>query len=138
MLQNLPEKGWRLISNLHHPFCRIGRPKGRIIGRLAFVTVAGLFGLTTMATILHTRASMANYPGGAALAQLNDGFANVQHGMSLPTSTQPLFLTCLLYHSTRTHRKPRRSVRCLVVSPNSRPAILPDSFKLQSGDGLDI
>lgn len=57
----------------------IGRPKSRIIGRLAFVTVAGLFGLTTMATILHTRASMANYPGGAALAQLNDGFANVQH-----------------------------------------------------------
>ncbi|KAH8990246.1 glycosyltransferase family 22 protein [Lactarius akahatsu] len=54
----------------------LNRPKGSIWGRLAFLMVAGALMLNTVVTILLTRASMANYPGGTALALLNERYAD--------------------------------------------------------------
>jgi alpha-1,6-mannosyltransferase len=42
--------------------------------------VAGTLALNIVATVLLTRASMANYPGGTALALLNKRYANSEHG----------------------------------------------------------
>ena len=56
------------------------RRKRSIWGKLALLTVAGALALNTAATILLTRASMANYPGGSALALLNERYADSAHG----------------------------------------------------------
>lgn len=63
------------------------RKKRSIRGKLALLTVAGALALNTAATVLLTRASMANYPGGSALALLNERYADSAHGM--PTTTLP-------------------------------------------------
>ena len=56
------------------------RRKRSIWGKLALLTVAGALALNTAATVLLTRASMANYPGGSALALLNERYADSAHG----------------------------------------------------------
>lgn len=53
----------------------IRQRKGRILGLLAFLIVAGSLVLNTATTIIATRASMANYPGGDALALFNKRYA---------------------------------------------------------------
>jgi hypothetical protein len=60
----------------------LNRRKGSIWGRLALLTVAGTLAFNTAATVLLTRASMANYPGGTALALLNERYADRAHGRS--------------------------------------------------------
>ena len=63
------------------------RKKRSIRGKLALLTVTGALALNTTATVLLTRASMANYPGGSALALLNERYADSAHGK--PTTTHP-------------------------------------------------
>ncbi|KAH9041595.1 alpha-1,6-mannosyltransferase subunit [Lactarius pseudohatsudake] len=58
----------------------LNRRKGSIWGRLAFLMVAGALMLNTVVTVLLTRASMANYPGGTALALLNERYADSAYG----------------------------------------------------------
>ena len=58
----------------------LNRRKGSVWGKLALLTVAGALTLNTAATVLLTCASMANYPGGMALAVLNERYADSAHG----------------------------------------------------------
>lgn len=53
------------------------------MGLLAFLGVVGALALNTAATVLLTRASMANYPGGHALAQLNERYRETPHGKQI-------------------------------------------------------
>ena len=54
------------------------RCKGSIWGKLALLTVVGTLALNAAGTVLPTRASMANYPGG----MLNERYADSAHGGS--------------------------------------------------------
>jgi alpha-1,6-mannosyltransferase len=54
--------------------------KGTLLGLIAFLAVIGALALNTAATVLLTRASMANYPGGHALARLNERYVEPSHG----------------------------------------------------------
>jgi alpha-1,6-mannosyltransferase len=54
--------------------------KGTFLGLSAFLAVVGALVLNTVATILLTRASMANYPGGHALARFNERYSDSPHG----------------------------------------------------------
>jgi alpha-1,6-mannosyltransferase len=56
------------------------RRKGTLLGWFAFLAVVGALALNTAATILLSRASIANYPGGHALARLNVRYAESPHG----------------------------------------------------------
>ena len=58
------------------------RCKGSIWGKLALLTVVGTLAFNAAATVLLTPASMANYPGGTALALLNERYADSAHGGS--------------------------------------------------------
>ncbi|GJE85804.1 glycosyltransferase family 22 protein [Phanerochaete sordida] len=53
----------------------VTRRKGSLFGRLAFLLVAGSLSANLLATIVFTRSSMDNYPGGEALAHFNDMYA---------------------------------------------------------------
>ena len=70
----------------------LNRRRGSIWGKLALLTVAGILALNTAATVLLTRASMANYPGGTALALLNERYADSAHGKrpSSPWHDRPI------------------------------------------------
>jgi alpha-1,6-mannosyltransferase len=59
---------------------RVRQRKGTLLGLTAFLAVVGALALNTAATVLLTRASMANYPGGHALARLNERFEESLHG----------------------------------------------------------
>lgn len=59
------------------------RRKGSLLGLLAFLGVVGALALNTAATVLLTRASMANYPGGHALARLNERYRETPHGKQI-------------------------------------------------------
>jgi hypothetical protein len=50
------------------------------MGRLALITVVGTLALNSAATVLLTCALIANYPGGHALARLNEQFVDSPHG----------------------------------------------------------
>ena len=54
--------------------------KGTLLGLVAFLAVIGALALNTAATVLLTRASMANYPGGHALARLNERYGESSNG----------------------------------------------------------
>ena len=54
--------------------------KSTIVGRLAFLFVVGMLGVNALATALTTYASIHNYPGGTALAQLNTIYASSPNG----------------------------------------------------------
>ncbi|KAH9055207.1 alpha-1,6-mannosyltransferase subunit [Lactarius vividus] len=54
----------------------LNRRKGSTWGKLAFLMVVGALMLNGVVTVLLTRASMANYPGGTALALLNERYAD--------------------------------------------------------------
>jgi len=64
----------------------IRQRKGRILGLLAFLIVAGSLVLNTAMTTIATRASIANYPGGHALALFNKRYAESPNGKSSPLS----------------------------------------------------
>ncbi|KAF8268144.1 hypothetical protein EI94DRAFT_1728540 [Lactarius quietus] len=71
------------VSKLRTPFFVVGENslyrRRRSIWRVALLTVVGALALNTAATVLLTRASMANYPGGTALALLNERYADSPH-----------------------------------------------------------
>jgi len=50
---------------------RVSRRKNSLIGRLFFLATCGFIGCNVFFTILSTRASMANYPGGQALLKFH-------------------------------------------------------------------
>jgi alpha-1,6-mannosyltransferase len=58
-------------------WCSIGQRK---LGRWAILGVVCALVLNIAATVLLTRASIANYPGGDALARLNERYADSPHG----------------------------------------------------------
>jgi hypothetical protein len=60
----------------------IRQRKGRILGLFAFLIVVGSLMLNTAMTIIATRASMANYPGGHALSLFNKRYAESSDGKS--------------------------------------------------------
>jgi alpha-1,6-mannosyltransferase len=64
----------------------IRQRKGRILSLLAFLIVVGSLVLNTATTIIATRASIANYPGGHALALFNKRYAESPNGKSFPLS----------------------------------------------------
>ena len=54
--------------------------RGTLFGLIAFLAVTSALTLNTAATVLLTRASMANYPGGHALARLNERYVESSRG----------------------------------------------------------
>ena len=120
------------LTILRRPFIfvvknRLRKYKGSIWGGLALLTVAGTLALNIVATVLLTRASMANYPGGTALALLNKRYANSEHGKpTLLLRNAPIgqlidHFVCL--YSARSYLKPRRAERRLTLPPYSRSAL---------------
>ncbi|KAI9463196.1 alpha-1,6-mannosyltransferase subunit [Lactarius psammicola] len=88
LMSFLGHKEWRFvvyvvpllnIAAAHGARTLLNRRKGIIWAKLALLTVVGALALNTAATILLTRASMANYPGGTALAVLNERYADSAH-----------------------------------------------------------
>ena len=63
-----------------YPENSVRQRKGSLLGLLTFLMVAGALALNMTATILLTRASIANYPGGHALARLNERYGESPHG----------------------------------------------------------
>ncbi|EKM61314.1 glycosyltransferase family 22 protein [Phanerochaete carnosa HHB-10118-sp] len=51
------------------------RKKSSLIGRLAFLVVVGCLSANLLATVIFSRSSMDNYPGGEALARFNEIYA---------------------------------------------------------------
>jgi alpha-1,6-mannosyltransferase len=49
---------------------------------MMFLAATGILALNFTITLVSTRASMANYPGGSALATFNDQYAGQHTGMS--------------------------------------------------------
>jgi alpha-1,6-mannosyltransferase len=72
--------------NLKPPRNSIRQRKGRILGLLAFLIVVGSLVLNTAMTIIATRASIANYPGGHALALFNKRYAESPNGKTFSLS----------------------------------------------------
>jgi alpha-1,6-mannosyltransferase len=62
---------------------RVSRPKGTLIGRVLFLSLIALVVANGFATYLLTSASMANYPGGEALARFNARYVEQEYGRSL-------------------------------------------------------
>jgi hypothetical protein len=62
----------------------IRQRKGSTLSLLAFLIVVGSLVLNTATTIIATRASIANYPGGHALALFNKRYAESPNGKSFP------------------------------------------------------
>jgi hypothetical protein len=58
----------------------IRQRKGRILSLLAFLIVVGSLVLNAAITMIATRASIANYPGGYALALFNKRYAETPNG----------------------------------------------------------
>ncbi|KAI0079622.1 hypothetical protein K474DRAFT_1639550 [Panus rudis PR-1116 ss-1] len=88
MLSALGHKEWRFIVYVVPVFnaaaargatWMISRRKGSLFGRLSFLAVAGLLVINCAVTYLLTLTSIANYPGGAALSEFNDLFADQQN-----------------------------------------------------------
>ncbi|KAI9507337.1 glycosyltransferase family 22 protein [Russula earlei] len=57
----------------------IRQRKKTLFSRLKFLVVVGALVLNASATVLLTRASIANYPGGHALSRLNERYAETPH-----------------------------------------------------------
>ena len=94
------------------------------------LSVVGALALNTAATILLTRASMANYPGGSALALLNERYADYAHGQSALLLLTPVHCAdwptnerLCLHHSGCPHLKPRCAEWRLTLPPYSRTAL---------------
>ncbi|KAF8486292.1 glycosyltransferase family 22 protein [Russula ochroleuca] len=88
LMSFLGHKEWRFvvyvvpilnIAAAHGAQSFIRQRKGSLLGLLAFLVVVGALALNTTATVLFTRASMANYPGGHALARLNERYKKTPH-----------------------------------------------------------
>ncbi|OCH94902.1 hypothetical protein OBBRIDRAFT_884451 [Obba rivulosa] len=88
LISGLGHKEWRFVVYVVPLFniaaargatWLISRRKGTLFGRLCFLSVAGLLAGNCLATVFLTRASMANYPGGHAMAQFNEIYGTRDH-----------------------------------------------------------
>ncbi|OBZ66165.1 putative Dol-P-Man:Man(7)GlcNAc(2)-PP-Dol alpha-1,6-mannosyltransferase [Grifola frondosa] len=84
LISGLGHKEWRFVVYVVPLFniaaarsaaWMMNRRKGTLFGRLCIVVVAGLLMCNCAATYLLARASIANYPGGAALSAFNHIYA---------------------------------------------------------------
>ncbi|KAF8150150.1 alpha-1,6-mannosyltransferase subunit [Crassisporium funariophilum] len=80
LISGLGHKEWRFVVYVVPVFnvaaargakWMVSRRKGSLWGRLCFLATSALIAGNVLATILFTRASMGNYPGGHALAQFH-------------------------------------------------------------------
>ncbi|KAH9954038.1 glycosyltransferase family 22 protein [Russula dissimulans] len=88
LMSFLGHKEWRFvvyvvpmlnIAAAHGAQTFIRRRKGTLFAWLMLLVVVGSLALNTAATVILTRASIANYPGGHALARLNERYAGSSH-----------------------------------------------------------
>ncbi|KAI0267847.1 Alg9-like mannosyltransferase family-domain-containing protein [Gloeopeniophorella convolvens] len=84
LVSGLAHKEWRFVVYVVPPLnvaaaqgarYLVGKRKGTILGRLAFLLVAGLLLANASASVLLSHTSRANYSGGAALSALNTRYA---------------------------------------------------------------
>ena len=87
--------------------------------------VAGTLVLKVVAIVLLARASMANYPGGTALALLDERYANSEHGKpTLLMRNAPIGqLIEYFAYRARSHLKSCRAERRLTLPPYSLSAL---------------
>ncbi|KAI0347804.1 hypothetical protein BDW22DRAFT_1365043 [Trametopsis cervina] len=87
LLSGLGHKEWRFVVYVVPIFnvaaargasWMISRRKSSFLGRLAFLVVAGSLALNCVVTLLFSISSINNYPGGKALARLNEMYADRQ------------------------------------------------------------
>ena len=71
---------------------RVSRRKGTLLGRLSFLLVILLILANILITMLLTTASMANYPGGHALALLHSLHPRALHNNTKRKSFKRLYL----------------------------------------------
>ncbi|KAG0708123.1 glycosyltransferase family 22 protein [Suillus ampliporus] len=94
LISSLGHKEWRFIVYVVPLFniaaargarWMVSRRKGSLFGRVMFIAAMGILALNCAITIVSTRASMANYPGGSALATFNNQYAD-QHAVHVHVS----------------------------------------------------
>ena len=87
--------------------------------------VASTLVLKVVAIVLLARPSMANYPGGTALALLDERYANSEHGKpTLLMRNAPIGqLIEYFAYSARSHLKSCRAERRLTLPPYLRSAL---------------
>lgn len=61
-------------------FYRVSRKKGTLFGRLMFLIAVTVVVANCLVTVLLTKSSIANYPGGSAMALLNQLYADDDRG----------------------------------------------------------
>ncbi|EIN10091.1 alpha-1,6-mannosyltransferase subunit [Punctularia strigosozonata HHB-11173 SS5] len=85
LISGLGHKEWRFVVYVVPPFniaaargarALMSLRKSAFIGRLAVLAVAGCVALNVLITVMLSRASIANYPGGEAISVFNDIYAN--------------------------------------------------------------
>ncbi|KAG1863451.1 glycosyltransferase family 22 protein [Suillus tomentosus] len=94
LISCLGHKEWRFIiyvvplfniAAARGAWWMVSRRKGGLFGRMMFLAATGILALNCAITIVSTRASMANYPGGSALVTFNDQYAD-QHAVQVHIS----------------------------------------------------
>ncbi|KAG2053372.1 hypothetical protein BDR06DRAFT_982841 [Suillus hirtellus] len=94
LISCLGHKEWRFIiyvvplfniAAARGAWWMVSRRKGGLFGRIMFLAAMGILALNCAITIVSTRASMANYPGGSALSTFNDQYAD-QHAVQVHIS----------------------------------------------------
>jgi alpha-1,6-mannosyltransferase len=94
LISCLGHKEWRFIiyvvpffnvAAARGAWWMVSRRKGGLFGRMMFLAATGILALNFAITLVSTRASMANYPGGSALATFNDQYAG-QHTVQVHIS----------------------------------------------------
>lgn len=94
LISCLGHKEWRFIvyvvplfnvAAARGAWWMVSRRKGGLFGRMMFLAAMSILALNYAITIVSMRASMANYPGGSALATFNDHFAD-QHAVQVHIS----------------------------------------------------
>ena len=89
----LPFSHWKVKTTDSYLFQnRVSRRKGTVLGRLSFLLVILLILANILITTLLTAASMANYPGGHALALLHSLHPRSLHNDTRRKSFKRLYL----------------------------------------------
>ncbi|KAK0446205.1 glycosyltransferase family 22 protein [Armillaria borealis] len=87
LISGLGHKEWRFIVYVVPVFnvasaraarWMVGRGKNRLSGRILYAGAFGLIFMNLAITLVHTSASMANYPGGEALSLLNRKYQHLR------------------------------------------------------------
>jgi alpha-1,6-mannosyltransferase len=70
----------QLYSKTLAKYLRVSQPKSNLLGRIAFGAAFAMIMGNLLATTLLATTSIANYPGGEALASFNEKYASVAGG----------------------------------------------------------